>query len=130
MIEIKPEPLEELKKRAAKAFGRLWYANHMHLPDADRPGLHMENVFDFENGVRIIASRDINQGNEFLHFSASVTENYVTEALPMSPRLYLAKFLGECCGLIKELWGIDHRDLQLIEITPEKGVPHWIVPIK
>lgn len=38
----------------------------------DRPGLHRESVFDFHDGLRLIASDDLYDFGRFLHVSGSV----------------------------------------------------------
>jgi len=69
-LSFQPESNEKLAERFSRALDRIYDAEEIsNKLDADRPGLHRENVFDFEDGVRIIISRDRARDKIFLHLS-------------------------------------------------------------
>lgn len=66
-----PEPVEQMIERFQKALEREFNADKISNGDPDRPGVHRENVFDYEDGIRLIISKDRARGNLFIHISAS-----------------------------------------------------------
>lgn len=74
MIAWNPLPIEKLKKRVPNALLNLWDAEHIaRNPDAPRPGEFPNQVFDFEDGVRLIISREkFRQGAIKIHVSLSI----------------------------------------------------------
>lgn len=128
MIAPNPQPLEILKQRFKTVFREVYDVQKVIDNKQEAPSGKAEHIFDFEHGLRIIASRDKYKEMEVLHFSASTFGDYeFAKHMPM--RLALAAFLGECTGFICQLSGCKTNDLELIAITPEKGVPHWIIKL-
>lgn len=127
-LPINPQPLATLKQRFADAVKDVYNVETIAANPGDRPGQKEQHIFDFEDGIRLIVSRDRFKEKEVLHFSASVFEGYDIEA-GLHPRLYLAKFLGECTAHITELSGCKTDDVVLVAITKDKGVPHWIIEL-
>src|SRR5262245_48944881 len=88
MLPCHMQPFAELQARYPAAVERVWNVN----PDtfdaeADRPGLHPANVFDFQDGTRLIVSRERGikfatrlPGIEVLHVSGSATSGTLIEA--------------------------------------------------
>ena len=74
MLEFKAEKVKQLKGRFKAGMERVWDPDTMKDDKADRPGLHRENVFDFEDGTRLIASKDQIDGKLFLHISGSYND--------------------------------------------------------
>lgn len=79
MMPFEPEKLEALRARFPKALLRLWYVDHAPLPGEPAPYNTREHVFDFEDGLRLIISKDRDAGGEprhdivgHIHVSASV----------------------------------------------------------
>jgi len=127
-LPINPQPIEVLKQRFSDAVKNSYDVLKVAENSESRPGQKPEHIFDFQDGIRLIISRDRYKEKEVLHFSASVFEAYPIEpGLP--PRLYVAKFLGECTAHIVELSGCKTQDVKLVTITAGKGVPHWIVEL-
>lgn len=68
-----PESIAMLSKRFPKALEQTFEVENIVGDDnSDRPGKHRENVFDYQDGVRLIVSKDRFNGNLFLHFSGSL----------------------------------------------------------
>lgn len=67
-LPFEPEPIEKLQARYYAALEKLWVP----APDMeDRPGLHRTHTFDFEDGWRMLVSRDKIGNSEINHISAS-----------------------------------------------------------
>lgn len=70
-LPFQQESVESMQARFSQALDREFDADKIADGEPDRPGLHRENVFDFEDGIRIIISKDRTRGNLFLHLSGS-----------------------------------------------------------
>jgi len=127
-LPINIEPFETLRRRFSEAVKNSYDTLKIAANPKDRPGQKPEHVFDFDDGIRLIISRDRFNEKEVLHFSGSVLPGYPIET-GLPPRLYLAKFLGECTEKITKLSGCRTSDVKLVAITQEKGIPHWIVEL-
>lgn len=106
------ELLVTLRERFPKALEKVWEVTD---PMEDRPGMHRENVFDFDSGLRLLISRDKLVGiKPEIHVSASWESNkpisireahrQVNEAYHLLGGKEYLKFLGLSGG----------------------GIPHWI----
>lgn len=74
MIPFNTQPLSQLKERynyAIKARNNL--TNILANPE-ERPGAKPVHIFDFEDGIRLIVSRDVIKEMEVIHFSGSINE--------------------------------------------------------
>ena len=60
-LPFAPETIESLQKRLPVAFARLWSVEQI-SKTGDRPGLYREYVFDTEQGIRLIISRESKDG--------------------------------------------------------------------
>src|SRR5688572_5764718 len=90
-----PQSFDVLKERFKDAVKKSYDVEKIAENPKERPGQKGEHVFDFEDGIRLIISRDRFKEKEVLHFSGSILPGYqIEEGLP--PRLYLAMFLGKC----------------------------------
>lgn len=77
-MPFQPEPLNALKARYAKALAPVF--NFMDTQIKPAPGMKREHVFDFENGLRMIASREYHgQGKTYLHLSFGVVPEKQSE---------------------------------------------------
>jgi hypothetical protein len=75
-LPFKPEPLKQLIERYPQALTTTYDVEKIADGSSkDRPGLHPENIFDFEDGIRIIVSTDLLEGNYYTHFSGSSQQN-------------------------------------------------------
>ena len=119
MLEFKPESIGSLKKRYPAALEKIW------IPDAemsDRPGLRRENVFDGENGLRLIISKErANAVTTVIHFSGSVDDNLRKPASPLLP-LILQEFVTQ----FREISG-DHKSIIRMHMISDGGIPHFII---
>lgn len=121
MLEFIAEPTAQLKARYPECLKKVWEVpDDVDLtdPDAmsDRPGLHRENVFDFNCGIRLLISRDkYGRGPIQLHISASWERNEPNRltVATESVREHFRSLGGQGYPL-------------LLGISPN-GIPHWIV---
>lgn len=116
---VTPQPLEVLKARYPDAIKRLY----VYGVDEIIPG-KPEHVFDFEEGIRIMVSREQAEGYEFIHFSSSFNEE-IKEKYKDKPQ----ELFDRMIQLFKDLSGIDQEPF-FKGFSPQKGVPHWIIDIK
>lgn len=120
-IPFQPEPLEQLQARYAQAIEKVWEPSFGMM---DTPGQHRENVFDCEDGIRIIISRDkklfeLNTDSDtVIHFSGSVNESIYTGRLDESALRKMEQHYFE----ISQYRGA----IMLIMFSPEKKIPHWV----
>ena len=71
-LPFAPEPTEQLRSRFPKAISTT-YSTHDLLDMAKTPCFKRENVFDFEDGVRAIVTKEMRTNKLlYLHFSFSV----------------------------------------------------------
>lgn len=150
-IKNTPEPIAALRARLPAALAKVWNAAVVAkaLQDAsddsaknkvDRPGLHPENVFDFEDGIPLIVSVEAiptpgraaqNQG-EFdikLHVSASIHAGSLMAESVMqladAQRIdYVLKVLHARAA---ELTGVEKSKLEFLMFSAG-GIPHWYAP--
>jgi hypothetical protein len=74
MLDYHPLTATEQRTRWPAATAKEWDFTELvgQVPlDADRPGLHPENLFDFHDGLRLIVSIDKYNFGTYLHVSAS-----------------------------------------------------------
>lgn len=128
MIPHKPEPVAVLKARAGAVFARPFDCRDgQPFP---RPGECRENVFDFEDGVRVIASLDRHDAPTglVLHVSASFG--------PACPFFFAVRRKGvagidwACEEMLRraaDLLGVDPGRFDGPHFPTPKKVPHWFV---
>jgi hypothetical protein len=76
MLPFEPESGVLLAKRYPAAVERVYDLHEMW--DKRRPGLNRQHVFDFEDGLRLIVSRERHDSDEvMLHWSASIDEGHL-----------------------------------------------------
>ena len=73
-----PEKSEQLKERFNKVISRVFDIEKMMNGEGQRPGELRDHVFDFEDGIRLIASMDKVDGHIFLHVSGSLHHKQMT----------------------------------------------------
>jgi hypothetical protein len=71
-LDWNPESMETLRGRYSSALERVYDTKLIEQGESDRPGEHREHVFDFEDGLRLIISRECRDGKRYLHVSGSV----------------------------------------------------------
>jgi hypothetical protein len=114
-----PRPIEEHQARLPVALARLFHAEDAER-GGDRPGLHPECYFDFEEGVRLLVSREDWFGRRVIHASASVRPD------SMVTLIYQGSTIAVRLDAIKRLLAtIGLEGMTLVGINSD-GVPHWI----
>lgn len=117
MLPFKPEPNEQLQARYAAAVMITYVA----APNMkNRPGENPENVFDFQDGIRLIVSKDLILEKEILHFSGSIhTQDFIGKKYDSSHyKQFVQKFV-----YLSQLKNVRFR---LAGESPE-GIPHFYV---
>jgi hypothetical protein len=131
MIVFAPESEDRLRSRYAEAIRPVFDPESMALGVQERPGETRRNVFDFEDGLRLIISRDAIP-RPTLHLSASIYPNTAAYQLLAHQvwRYGLAKamdaFRGEAEARFRAVSG-ETRPLVYLGIFSDKGVPHWVI---
>lgn len=121
MLDFIPQSTEELKKRFPEALKAAYDAKKVAAQKLERPGEKREHVFDFEDGVRIVISRDFAEGVEYIHFSGSVDNE-----LYKGPTHY--GFFQEVICRFNILSNyVYNRSIRFAGISA-KGIPHFLVP--
>jgi|SRR5688572_4008147 len=113
-LDFNPEPLESLKARFPKAIDTIWGK----IKTEDRPGMYREHVFDFEDGLRMIISREVLIDPEpVIHVSASWANNRPPRLKNVIIEIVTGKYRSLTDGLEK---------LELVYVT-SGGIPHFFV---
>lgn len=82
MLPNQPESLEVMRERLPKALSVVYDAAEIEAGRGQRPGELRQHVFDFEDGIRCIASLDRQpNGHVYLHMSFS-TIDWHGQSLP------------------------------------------------
>lgn len=68
-IPFMPEPKKALKARFASALQPVIEERLVLAGQQEAPGASRRHIFDFEFGVRMIVSTDLNEGQKAVHFS-------------------------------------------------------------
>jgi hypothetical protein len=117
-LPFQPETTEQLKARFEKAMETVYDADAIMNESTDRPVLHREHVFDFEDGIRLIISKDKTMGRVYLHVSASCQSQKVMTETDM-----LNEILTKMEAIGPELEG------KGIVQTTEGGIVHFVIPV-
>ncbi len=133
-LPFEPEPFDQLKARYAPAFEKLFDAAAVAASTLGvgpvgghpRPGESRAHVFDFEDGFRMIASRETYNGVIYFHhsFSAPYPGTWAHTELQKESNFAAAMVRLHDMGfiLITRLGGVLPREWET-EITP-RGVVH------
>lgn len=130
-LDFQPQSLDDLRARYPAALEFLYLVEKPTSEPgyAIRPGECRANVFDFEDGTRLIVSREQFQSRIVLHVSAS--------AQPQSP-LYASICLGEltpaqfCVHAVERYRAVfgDPEPLKFTGFNGTMGIPHWFRPLE
>lgn len=130
-VPTSPEPLDALRARYPRALEHLYDVIAIRDRGAIRPGEVAANVFDFEDGLRLIVSRERMQDGEVtLHVSASFPERcrladeFRLLGVATPKQKILRMFLDSIPGRFAELSG-EPRPLEFLGMT---NVPHFLIP--
>lgn len=134
-VDIKPEPLEALRPRYPAAIATPYDLRKIDdLLVAGRPGTKQHHVFDFEEGIRLIVSREIMpDGRDSIHVSGSIHQGSEAgarmEAQCRATGTPAPAFDQVIWKAFCELSGV-HPETKPIMFarSPGKGVPHFIIP--
>ena len=134
MLAREPEPLETMQARYPLAIAEAFDPEALMLGTAPRPGEMRAHVFDFDDGLRLIISRDMIGGSigSPIHVSASINplsklyEDLANVVKSHSFEACKEAFRDMASVAFLELSG-ETRPLKLLGWSVEKSVPHWIV---
>jgi hypothetical protein len=129
MIPFLPEPLASLRSRYPAALAEPCDTESSRLGTSFRPGETRRCVFDCEDGLRLIISRDLHDGLELLHVSASINPGSRLWNTLRDGRSGPDEFASLAEGRFRDISG-DNEPLDLALISPEKGIPHWFRDLK
>ena len=118
MIPFCPEPKVKLKARFPAALEDVYNIELIRAGKITRPGIIPKHVFDFEDGMRLIISRELYPDGVITHVSASWDLS-----VGPCPWKKLEDGLEDMLNRFAELGGKKPKKAQL-RVTAEKGVPH------
>lgn len=124
MATFNPEPEENLVKRLDKALEKLYNTTK---PMKEIPAKSPANHFDFEDGLKLIISRDKKDAGVFIHFSASYKlESELGRKITniTNPKKATLFFVGTAEDRFRLLSGYQEY-IGFLGILGEKGIPHW-----
>jgi hypothetical protein len=129
-LRVIVRPMVDHQKRYAAAIARIYdLSNIEKWIGGDRPGQKPVHVFDFENGVRLIISREAFPGKPpRIHVSASLNDlTTMPTAATMDAVAARRKFREVVGDVFLELTGrpIPYGSFMC---WSDKGVPHWSIP--
>jgi hypothetical protein len=127
------EPLEQMQARFPEALEPIWDATDEAALELNRPGMHRAHVFDFQNGLRLLISRDVlDDIKPMIHVSASFEADspFGKELEQHAMGLDFAHFLDLVTRNVSRFYYLlaDSKNgwLKLIGISTA-GIPHWTV---
>lgn len=135
-LPFAPEPIASLRARFPGALAAVFDCASIEAdPSVPRPGQVRANTFDFEDGLRMIVSRDDlgrSLGGVHLHASASLEEGSPLEAEMM--RIYRARGIDGVRAAFRSAVEARYEEIAGRPMPPFKawsdwkGVPHWFGP--
>lgn len=118
MIPYIPETVDQARARFSAAIEPLFDLEDPQCPSA---GASRTHVFDFEDGLRLVISRDFHPDTGVqIHLSASVNTAVVKSVG--------IEFLFKAECRFREIADWPDAPLSLLGLSPEKRIPHWIIP--
>ena len=129
-LPFKPESDSDLKKRIPAALTPLIDPEHC-LATGQYPSSNRRHVLDFEDGMRLIVSRDsvkIGGANQAVHVSGSIEpESPLHSFLPRGINAY-PQLCKTIAARIEAM--LDMKNVSTIPtvITPTGKIPHWYLP--
>jgi hypothetical protein len=134
-VPTNPEPLPALRARYARALEHVYDVAGIRDRGLIRPGEVPANVFDFDDGLRLIISREkLLDGEVTLHVSASFpSECRIADEfrllLPYQDRKrLLAKWRDSIPDRFAGLAGPETAARLHYLGSSEADIPHWIIP--
>lgn len=110
--------MEALKEKYKNALSNPYSVDKVIEGSQIRPGIKPEHVFDFENGIRLIISRDYHGGKEYIHISGSYDEKTYKGKVgaPLLARMRMS------------YWEVSGKTFEFPKpIYSKGGIPHWLI---
>ena len=131
------EPLDALRARYARALEHVYDQHQIEMHGAIRPGEVAANVFDCEDGLRLIVSREKDgDGRIWLHLSASfprqsrMAEEFTRHAREgMRLKKLLRSWKGEVLRRFRAISG-ETREFTFLGWSGAKHIQHWVIEEK
>ena len=124
-MSVEFESMESCQKRFFFAMDTVYDSSKIHHGIQNAPSLERKQVFDFEDGVRMIVSIDLLNDMQILHVSTSFNAVKFKEFIEDS-RFDLSAAEELVKQRFAELSGMD-REIQFVAMT-ENGVLHFGTP--
>jgi hypothetical protein len=119
MLPFEPETEAQLMARFPAALTPDYDVREIVKHPESRPGLLRKHVFDFGDGIRMIASVDFDDQDRALHLSFSVQPSFFGI---FSRRTFRQRVVS----LIEKFAKPDPHTLASHQISPKKGVDHFL----
>jgi len=120
---FKPEPIESLRARYPESVKKSYNTKAIEMGLSKRPGDQPQHIFDCEDGLRLIISRDDGQ----IHFSASLEPGTELYKRLEAGKLTVTGFKGRCLERYKDICQAKSLTVHFWGFSEGKGVPHWFV---
>ena len=121
MIPFEPEGMRLMKARFAEAVRKVYELDAVEAGLEQRPGVERKHVFDFEDGMRLIVSRDRLEGEVSLHVSVSFMPGREVTG---------REFLVSVLSRVTDMSGGKGVEGLVQVFTSEAGVVHFLFPEK
>lgn len=143
MVPLNPQPLPELRARYQAAVADVYDQADPRMFTENRPGLNPAHVFDFEDGLRLIVSRErTRRGTVGIHISASLLPGTPLHrkgqelTIESGPPWLRSLTIDRWAELTGTLTPSDVAEAQragealFLGFTLPKGVPHWFIVLQ
>lgn len=134
-LDYKPESIDALRARYHRALARVYPLRFL-FDGEDRPGLLRDHIFDFDDGVRLIVSRHVDDGperTELIHVSASKHRRDAKgKPIPIDPATAAAQEPQDVWELVDHFLALSDRrghEIEPIAITGNGRVAHFAVKV-
>lgn len=132
-VPFTPETVQELARRYPAALEvALDVGDFLTACFSALPGEDPRNVFDFEDGLRLIVSRDVGHeglAGEVLHVSASAIKGTRVWRLIADGSLDKTDFCLFALRRFRHISG-DQGPFEFLGCSPMTGIPHWFREMK
>jgi hypothetical protein len=119
MLPFEPEPITRLASRYGAAVQDVVNAN---------AGQDRRYVFDCQDGLRLIISREVQGDDQHIHISASMIEGTALYSSAVAGIVTPQAFLRQAANRFR-LISQDSRELHFVGFSREKGIPHWYIDL-
>lgn len=115
--------MEELQARLDKAIINAYDVGDL-VRNGKSVGENPVNVFDFTDGLKLIISSEYHNGQTFIHYSASIADDYIKNFDMKNPR----DFVKIAEKRFKELSGNKYPEFKMCGFS-QAGIPHWVLEL-